>query len=206
MLQHAAKNAGRAKPPGGRRASAAEVQARLDFADKMLREGHSRGDVVEAMASKFGASTRAADSYIANARDRWAEESKGTREAERVAALNRLDRLSGKAEKRGQFGAAVSAEKLRAQVTGILAPQAVEVKATVAPATGTEEPMTDEQVIEEIAECAALMAYMLDRQDRPVAPTPRLAEGVKLLLVEVRKLGQRVGVLRAPATPPALPA
>lgn len=135
MPQHAAKNGGRAKPPGGRRTSAAEGQARLDFADKMLRDGHARGDVVDAMAAKFGVSTSAADSYIARARDRWAEESKGAREVERSAALSRLDRLLGKAEKRGQFGAAVSAEKLGAQVTGILAPQAVEVEATVAPAT-----------------------------------------------------------------------
>lgn len=200
MLQHAAKNRARAKPPGGRRASAAEVQARLDFADKMLRDGHSRGDVVEAMASKFGASTRATDSYIARARERWAEESKGAREVERTAALSRLDRLSGKAEKRGQFGAAVSAEKLRAQVTGILAPQAVEVKATVATATSNDEAMTDEQIVEELAECASFMAYMLvERRDKPVTPTPKVIESVRLLVGEVRKLGQIVGILRAPA-------
>lgn len=201
MPQHAAKNGARAKPPGGRRASGAEVQARLDFADKMLRDGHSRGDVVDAMAAKFGVSTRAADSYIARARRRWAEESKGTREVERGAALNRLDRLSGKAEKRGQFGAAVSAEKLRAQVTGILAPQAVEVKATVTPAaTSNDESMTDEQIVEELAQCAEFMAYMLvERRDKPVTPTPQIIESVRLLVGEVRKLGQIVGILRAPA-------
>ncbi len=205
MPQHAAKNGGRAKPPGGRRASAAEVQVRLDFAEKRLRDGHARGDVVDAMAAQFGVSTRAADSYIARARERWAEESKGAREVERTAVLSRLDRLSGKAEKRGQFGAAVSAEKLRAQVTGILAPQAVEVKATVATATSNDEAMTDEQIVEELAECASFMAYMLvERRDKPLASTPQIIESVRLLVGEVRKLGQIVGVLRAPPDTPLL--
>lgn len=206
MPQHVAGNGGRTKPPGGRRASGAEVQARLDFADKMLRDGRSRGDVVGAMASRFGTSTRAADSYIARARRRWVEESKGTREVERVAALNRLDRLSGKAEKRGQFGAAVSAEKLRAQVTGILATQAVEVKPAVATTTSNDEAMTDEQIVEELAECASFMAYMLvERRDNPLTPTPQIMDSVRLLVGEVRKLGQIVGVLHAPLPAPALP-
>lgn len=188
MLQHAARNGARAKPPGGRRASGAEVQVRLDFADKMLCEGHSRADVVEAMTSKFGVSTRAADSYIARARARSADESKSAREVERVAALSRLDRLSGKAEKRGQFGAAVSAEKLRAQVTGILAPQPAEVQATVAPATtAPDAEMTAQRIVEEMADIAVFMSYMLETHE--VELTPRLTESVDTLIGEAKKLG-----------------
>jgi hypothetical protein len=203
MPQHAAKNGRRVSPPGGRRASAAEVQARLDFADKLLRDGNSRADVVEAMSSKFGVSTRAADSYIARARDRWAEESKGAREVERAAALSRLDLLSGKAEKRGQFGAAVSAEKLRTQVTGILAPQAVEVKATVSPVAIDEKPMSQQDIAEELASCAWGLTYMLESQKVEVTPT--LVESVRGLITEARKLGQLVGLIRPPTAPAALP-
>ncbi|MBX3506489.1 MAG: hypothetical protein KF895_13505, partial [Parvibaculum sp.] len=192
MPQHAAKNGGRAKPPGGRRASGAEVQARLDFADKMLRDGHSRADVVGAMTSKFGVSMRAADSYIARARDRWAEESKGVREVERVASLNRLDRISGKAEKRGQFGAAVSAEKLRAQVTGLLAPQAVEVKATVETAKPAEPDLSDAAIAEELSAIASVLSYMVKAGHIEVTGG---------LIADVRELAEAVGLL--PASAPA---
>ena len=81
--------------------SQAAVQRRLDRTDKMLREGTARAELVESMTRTFGVSTRAADSYIAKARDRWADESKDVREVERAATLSRLDHLSGKAEKRG---------------------------------------------------------------------------------------------------------
>jgi hypothetical protein len=196
MPQHAARNGGRAKPPGGRRASGAEVQARLDFADKMLRDGHARADVVEAMASKFGVSTRAADSYIARARDRWAEESKGSREVARAAALSRLDRLSGKAEKRGQFGAAVSAEKLRAQVTGILVPQAVEVKATIASTAPPAEELSDEALAEELASIASLLSHMVRAGQVEATPS---------FIADVRALAEAVGLLPASSPVRALP-
>jgi hypothetical protein len=88
--------------------SKTEVAQRLDHADKLLRDGKPRAEVVESMTRMFGVSTRAADSYIAKARERWASESKDVREVERGVTLARLDRLSGKAEHRGAFAAAVS--------------------------------------------------------------------------------------------------
>jgi hypothetical protein len=135
----------------------AEVQRRLDHADKLLRDGKARADVVDSMVRTFGVSTRAADSYIAKVRERWAEESKGTRDVDRSATLARLDRISGKAENRGAFGAAVSAEKLRAQVTGLLVPQAVEVKATIATAAAPDENLSDAAIAEELSAIASLL-------------------------------------------------
>lgn len=194
-LQLAAKNGTHTKPPGGRRVSHAEVQRRLDHADQMLREGKARADVVASMMSTFGVSTRAADSYIARARERWADESKGEREVERAATLARLDRLSGKAEKRGQFGAAVSAEKLRAQVTGVLAPHSIEVKATVAPASPpNDENLSDHDIIEELAEIAVFMAHLLGSHD--VTATPNVVDAVRILLGDVDVLAQRVGIVQ----------
>lgn len=178
--QTAAKGESTRKPPGGRRVSKPEVQRRLDHADKMLRDGKPRAEVVESMVSTFGVSTRAADSYIARARERWAEESKGAREVERTSTLARLARLSGKAEKRGHFGAAVSAEKLRAQVTGLLAPHAIEVKATIAaPPPQPEEPLTDEDIDRELSEIALFFAYVL--QGRALAPSADVVENVRVL-------------------------
>lgn len=68
------------------------------------------------------------------------------REVERAAALARLDRLSAKAEARGAFAAAVSAEKLRAQIGGLLAP--VEVKVAAEPTPPPE--MTLEEAVAEL--------------------------------------------------------
>lgn len=53
-----------------------------------------------------------------------------------------------KAEKRGAFAAALSAEKLRAQINGLLAP--VEVKATVAAAAPPVPEMTYEEALAEL--------------------------------------------------------
>lgn len=76
----------------------------------------------------------------------------------------------------------------------------------VTKAVGVTE-MTDQQIVEELAECAALMAYMLvERPDRPIETTPQLVESARLLVGEVRKLGQIVGLLRVPGGAPALPA
>ncbi len=93
----------------------------------MLRDGQARVEVIEVMRRRFGASTRAADSYIARARERWATESTDIREVQRTATLARLDRLFARAERRGAFAAAVSAEKLRAQICGLLAPRDIHV-------------------------------------------------------------------------------
>ncbi len=203
MPQLAAKNRSPTKPPGGRRVSAAEVQRRLDHAEKLLREGKPRAEVVESMTRTFGVSTRAVDSYIARTRERWASESKDVREVERAVTLARLDRLSGKAEHRGAFAAAVGAEKLKAQVNGLLAPQAIEVKATVTSATpAADENLSDQQIAEELASIGWVLASMLERGE--VQVTPSLVESVRGLIKDVRTLGQHVGLLPASASVPAL--
>jgi hypothetical protein len=142
------------------------------------------------MTSTFGISTRAADSYIARARERWAEESKDVREAERAATLARLDRLSGKAETRGAFSAAVSAEILRAQVNGLLAPQAVEVKATLATAKPPDAALSDAAIAEELAAIASVLAYMVKAGHIEVTGG---------LIGDVRELAEAVGLLPASA-------
>ncbi len=180
------------------------MQRRLDHADKLLREGKARAEVVEEMTRAFGVSTRAADSYIAKTRERWVAESRDVREVERGVTLARLDRLSGKAEGPGAFGAAVSAEKLKAQVNGLLAPQTVEVKATVTHAqSAADENLSDQQIAEELAGIGWVLASMLER--REVQVTPGLVESVRGLVEETRGLAVLVGLIPAPASVPALP-
>lgn len=179
------------------------MQRRLDHADKLLREGKPRAEVVESMARTFGVSTRAADSYIAKVRARWATESKDVREVERGVTLARLDRLSGKAEGRGAFGAAVSAEKLKAQVNGLLAPHAVEATTVTHATAAADENLSDQQIAEELASIGWVLASMLERGE--VQATPTLVESVRGIIKEVRTLGQLVGLIPTPTTVPALP-
>lgn len=190
-------------PPGrGRTVTDAEKVRRLDVAERMMRDGVSRAAIVEAMGQQFGLSTRAADEYMRRARERWATESKDVRDVERGVTLARLDRLSGKAEGRGAFGAAVSAEKLKAQVNGLLAPQAIEVKATVTNATpAADENLSDQEAAEELLSIGRVLTSMLRQHE--VEVTPALVESVRGLITEVRALGQFVGLIPGPV--PALP-
>lgn len=167
MPQDAAKNGRLSKPPGGRRVGLTEVERRLDHVERMMRDGRTRADVVASMAATFGVSPRAADEYIRRARERLATEAKGTREAERSATIARLDRLSKKAEARGAFGAAVNAERLRAQVLGLMAPQAVEVSANVntvvdAASSPEDADLTPEQIDEELEAIADVLRVSRD--------------------------------------------
>jgi hypothetical protein len=157
MRQHAATKTGSQQSPGGRRVGKAEIQRRLDLADGMLRDGRSRAEVIRALRSQHGVSLRTADQYIRRARERWAAESKEGRTAEREVTLARLTHLSSKAEQRGAFAAAVAAERLRADVLGLRAPEQLQVQASVAEQR-TEAPVSYEQALAEMAECLPILA------------------------------------------------
>lgn len=164
MGQFAATKRGTGKR-GGTRVSKTEVARRLDVADRLLREQRPRPVIINALRTEFGVGTRAADEYIRRARERWAVESLGDRDAARAATILRLEHLSVKAEKRGAFAAAVSAEKLRAQINGLLA--AVEVKATVEAAASP--PAREPTLAEALEELEAIEEIL--RAARPRLPS-----------------------------------
>ena len=69
----------------------------------------------------------------------------------------RLHHVSAAAEKRGAFAVVVSAEKLRAQINGVLAP--LEIKATVTPgaparALSLEEAVAELEELDEVLRAA----------------------------------------------------
>jgi hypothetical protein len=191
MPRHAATKA-RQAPPGGRRVGSAEVERRLAAVESLLREGRSRQEVVAEMASRFGASTRTADDYIARVRHAWAGDAAARREADRGATIARLEDLSRKAEKRGAFGAAVGAERLLADVRGVRAPQELEVRTTQAQPP-PELDLTEEQVVEELSSAVEVLARALARG--PTEPTRALAEAA-------RELAEAVGLALRPADEP----
>ena len=152
--------------------SKAEYALRLDLADRMLRDGRSRADVVKAMRAEFGSSTRAADAYMRRTRDRWTSESAATRPTDRDATIARLEHLSGKAEKRGAFAAAVGAERLLADVRGVRAPERVEVHADVASAPAPRE-LSWQESMEEIADSVRLVTTLVEKGILPPAANMR---------------------------------
>ena len=164
-----AKN-GTPPPGGGRRVTEAQKFQRLDVTEHLMRGGASRAEILGALSEQFGLSTRAADAYAGRARQRLAVEAKGTRETERATTVSRLDHLSKKAEARSNFAAAVGAEKLKAQVLGLMAAQAVEVRATVQtnPESSPEdEDLTAEAVDEELAAIAEALRAGRAEQHAP---------------------------------------
>jgi transposase len=191
MLRHAATKRPQT-PPGGRRVGAAEVERRLAVVESLLREGRSRSEVVNEMAARFGASTRTADDYIARVREAWAGNAGARREAERGATIARLEDLSRKAEKRGNFAAAVAAERLLADVRGVRAPQELEVRTTQAQPP-PEVDLTEEQIVEELSSAVEVLARALARG--PTEPTRALAEAA-------RELAEAVGLALCPPDEP----
>lgn len=197
------------RPPGGRRGTEAELSRRLARVDELLRGGTSRGDVVATCAREFGCASRTADDYIARVRQRWATESSPeTRADDRARALGRLDELSKKAEKRGAFGAAVSAERLKVDVLGLKEPERIEadVRPQPCPTCSGFADMKLEDACREVALSVAALtqaalwnAVALGAEDRE-----RFAElGQRLIelaggeVASRRPLGSRVVLQRA---------
>lgn len=150
-------------PPGGRRASAAEVDRRLSRVEQLLRDGNDRASVVAIVGHEFGVGARTVDDYIARARSKWNRESAETRADDRLTALSRLDELSRKAEKRGAFGAAVAAERLRVDVQGLKAPEQIEAEVFSQPcptcaALGMDREITVVDAVREVGQAAVALA------------------------------------------------
>lgn len=154
----------------GPRLSKADVHVRVEFAHRLLAQDKSRIEIVEAMRARFKMSTRAADRYLARARERAEKEAATGRDAMRVETVKRLDALSRKAEKANQFASAVGAERLRAQTLGLLAAQELEVKNTVTVATPPREDLTPAQIREEMAELIDFVAECVTHGTIEVTP------------------------------------
>ncbi|MFO0662988.1 MAG: hypothetical protein U0174_03500 [Polyangiaceae bacterium] len=152
---------------GGHRPSDAEVNHRLEAADVLLRGGAAPAEASRALVAQFGISQRCASAYVARVHARWEAESREGREQKRDQALARLTQLSRSAEARGAFGAAVQAEKVKAQINGLLAPQQVQVQAAVQVSPSQKDDFSLAAVVEELEAIEEIL-----RAARPKLGTP----------------------------------
>lgn len=140
---------------------------------EMLRDGESRRAIIAAI-QKGGAgrsvSVRTIDGYIADARAEADDEYEAAKPHNAATQLERLHYLSRKWERQGERAPVVSLERLIADITGVNAPQRVDVRAAVATAALPPPDEVDYSAIvrdatdEQLAALEALAAKMPRRQ------------------------------------------
>ena len=138
----------------------------------MLNEGRARAEIVAAMQGTFrGISVRAVDRCLSKVRKRMLALGTKDREALRFETVKRLESVSRKAERDRNYTAVVGAERLKAQALGLLAPQELNVKSTVAVATAGREALTPEQVGEELVALVEMVTEFVVRGTIQVTPS-----------------------------------
>jgi hypothetical protein len=149
-----------AKPPrgGGHRISAAQAEKRLDAVEELLAAGRPRRAVVAECERRFKMAERTCDDYIRKTRERWSAERAEAQPSEREAAISRLQRLARKLEKRQQWGALVSVERLLVDIFGLrLSHVDLHAQVDAQVVQGAEPEITEERAAE-ILERAARSA------------------------------------------------
>ena len=179
--------------PHGPRPSAFDTNQRIEIAHRLVLAGKSRAEIVATMRSTFHISERAADRALSHARERAAKESAEGREAMRAAMVKQLDRSVRRAERYKQGAAEVGALRLKAQVLGLLAPQALEVQTTVHVPPSLPEP-TLEEAYRELTGLVPMLVDCVRRGD--IEPTPKFC-------MSVRHLAEVVGYRLGFSTPAA---
>ena len=96
-----------------------EINHRVNAVYKLLAEGHSRTQIVQFCADKWGITERQGDTYIARARDKLLEDVEMDRPAWVAEALQRLRMLEQKAAKKNQTQSAINSIALQARLIGI---------------------------------------------------------------------------------------
>lgn len=102
-------------PPGGKRASRAEVERRSRSIEQMLASGKTRHE----MARATGMPLRTVDEYARRVRARWQEDAQAHANDARGRALRRLLALRERLLAANAWGPLVSLERLIADVEGV---------------------------------------------------------------------------------------
>ncbi len=161
MLQDTS-NMSHPKPPGGRRSTRATVDRRTGRVEKLLLDGYRRRDVVRLVGKEFGVSPRTIDSDIKRARKNLANLGTTTREKLRADAIKRLRGISRKAQQRGNYAAAVSAERTVAEILGLKAPKHLDITTEISAQPVTEPEMTLEEANEELERLPELLTSLIE--------------------------------------------
>jgi hypothetical protein len=114
----------------GKRSTAAATEARVIEVARRLSSS-PRSEIVAYCRTKWGASPRTADDYIARARAGLAESFRADLDAEAGIAKQRLERLLYAAEKDKDWHAAISAQRELIKLMGMVEPDHGDLNITV---------------------------------------------------------------------------
>ena len=161
------------RPPGGRRASAASVAARLRFVEELLAAGATRYDLMAKCWRRYKMPPRTVDEYARRVRAAWAADAAMERPYRREEARARLLQLRERLLAARAWSSLVAVERLLVEIDGARSPELLNVNARV-----ENDVMTDEEAtltIERAARAAA--RYRARHPDRFVNAAPPRADG-----------------------------
>ena len=97
----------------------AAKQYRINVIYEMLVNGKSRSDILLYCSDEWRISSRQADNYMKEAREKLAQDCSITRQEFLAEALAGLRSIRGKAENRGQLQVAVNTVRLMTELVGL---------------------------------------------------------------------------------------
>ena len=114
---------------GHGKSTAAEVAARVDTVMTKLLRGERRPDIIQFASKEWDVVERTADAYIARATKLIEEVIQPRKEYEYALIRQRLEDLYEKTVKDKNYQAALSALKQMAEMSGVNAPQKIDMNA-----------------------------------------------------------------------------
>lgn len=108
---------------------------RVDVVEQLIGQGLTTREIINDCTQRFGVSSATVDRYIARVRERWIAEREAERATDVEVTIARVSRMARKLEAKRAWAPWMQAEKLLADIKGVLAPQRHEHKVAAVVAT-----------------------------------------------------------------------
>lgn len=168
--------------PRGNVTPQAEIIRRVDIVEQLIGQGLTTREIINDCTQRFGVCSATVDRYIARVRERWIAEREVERATDVEVTIARVSRMARKLEAKRAWAPWMQAEKLLADIKGVLAPQRHEHKvAAVVAQVGPQAEVPDD--------------FFTEASDDFLDELERKAERMKIEIAAP-----------APPAPPALPA
>lgn len=169
--------------PRGNVTSQAEIMRRVDVVEQLIGQGMTTREIINDCTQRFGVSSATVDRYIARVRERWVAEREAERATDVEVTIARVSRMARKLEAKRAWAPWMQAEKLLADIKGVLAPQRHEHKvAAVVAQVGPQAELPDDFFEQASDEFLAELERRAERAQiiipaEPPAAVPALPKG-----------------------------
>lgn len=156
---------------------------RVDVVEQLIGQGMTTREIINDCTQRFGVSSATVDRYIARVRERWVAEREAERATDVEVTIARVSRMARKLEAKRAWAPWMQAEKLLADIKGVLAPQRHEHKvAAVVAQVGPQAELPDDFFEQASDEFLAELERRAERAQiiipaEPPAAVPALPKG-----------------------------